>query len=1020
MAMSWRRMLRALCYAHLALTLAAVGTVNCAEQSLQLARRAVAAATTLTTGDAVAAWRSLPTVAVGTTPDGQVCARAGVHNAAAAALCRPCPLAAYASRASQVGCPIEEQLHAELHNLVAATAMRVAALSLPPPDLSAESMTTVAAAALSASLQLRPRAAEVNWNAALLAGMAEGATGTWEQTPPLEGAPLLHSAAHGSLFVAGSADDSAEPTNGSARLAECLRCLRRPSAAARAVHGGVLADGGMELGAPSALWAFATTVGRATAQAVLPSDPEARQVLSMLLATDLPADGSAEAEAARIHAQMVSAGALPTPSLGTTAAQFFVAWGVNASLERWRDMASCATVNHQRPAGVDNNTATTVIRGVCRPPWSYLLRMGPTKRGYWWRAHAVPSSPATEKNPVQSYDVRWTADGGMAAALSPVVLVVSSDHRGKEFDSFVRSVDIAAQHARSLSMHLYPSESSQDATRVAIVVQAIPGTPLNQSRWRAELRASLLLEVGMPDAAERLSPTGFLRTVITGSLLSETLDQILHTSRGGGGRNARDPLLVWVSAASTGTMLPIDFFGSLEQHVVRGQQIYSPAGMAVRAEGASESTASSNPMSVPLYSAAPIIGAKLDDMQRAVMQPGMEYWTADGAWVGSEAWALLRSFSHGMGMEIARPLELDLQFTGIDLGNRSRGSESGGAESGGWASWWSAAARTGLCISHGERHHPGLLSRVNLQGVLYHDPGGSLAPAASDEEHSLQLLQSLSREAASRSGDLKGSRCAFRTDSVGRLEGSVTQQAAEAAAAVTPDLRCASLPLGENRPLECRLALLALLRTASDALSASGIIHWLDFGTLLGALRERDIIAHTNDAEIGSLFSKKSDILGMRAGLLDCGVEMHNRAHSNDRNGVGVVDYMELVDQRYVNADGVAEIKLDVTLRAFMHIHRPLVDEVGAPTARVRMLVDPTDNYANTARSAVMPSELLPLQRCDINGVGFPCPKDGIALAKRYYGEDCMEVVRRDVHVATNGDGSKHVNPGSMTRSDEL
>eukprot|EP01044_Picomonas_judraskeda_P007873 COSAG03_NODE_870_length_5566_cov_355.528809_3_plen_183_part_00 len=149
----------------------------------------------------------------------------------------------------------------------------------------------------------------------------------------------------------------------------------------------------------------------------------------------------------------------------------------------------------------------------------------------------------------------------------------------------------------------------------------------------------------------------------------------------------------------------------------------------------------------------------------------------------------------------------------------------------------------------------------------------------------------------------------------------------------------------------------------SAALSTSGVLHWLEFGTLLGALREHDVIAHTNDVDMASLLSRKADILAMRGGLLDCGVEMRNRAHRNERNGVGVVDYVELIDQRYLSADGTPEVKLDLSLRVFLPIGRLAEDGVQtwAP-----MLVDPSDNYLSTVRSAVTRSEILPLKRCEV------------------------------------------------------
>ena len=83
-----------------------------------------------------------------------------------------------------------------------------------------------------------------------------------------------------------------------------------------------------------------------------------------------------------------------------------------------------------------------------------------------------------------------------------------------------------------------------------------------------------------------------------------------------------------------------------------------------------------------------------------------------------------------------------------------------------------------------------------------------------------------------------------------RVEGS------EDAPDVQGDGRCGSLPLGVERPDWCRTALFNLLRATMEVLGSGVVVHWLEFGTLLGAVRERDIIAHTNDVEVASLLSR--------------------------------------------------------------------------------------------------------------------------------------------------------------------
>ena len=44
--------------------------------------------------------------------------------------------------------------------------------------------------------------------------------------------------------------------------------------------------------------------------------------------------------------------------------------------------------------------------------------------------------------------------------------------------------------------------------------------------------------------------------------------------------------------------------------------------------------------------------------------------------------------------------------------------------------------------------------------------------------------------------------------------------------------------------------------------------------------------------------------------------------------------------------------------------------------------------------------QVLPLDSCRVRGVRFPCPGSARSLLRRYYGEDCLETVKKDLHVA--------------------
>ena len=115
-------------------------------------------------------------------------------------------------------------------------------------------------------------------------------------------------------------------------------------------------------------------------------------------------------------------------------------------------------------------------------------------------------------------------------------------------------------------------------------------------------------------------------------------------------------------------------------------------------------------------------------------------------------------------------------------------------------------------------------------------------------------------------------------------------EGSEDAPDVQGDGRCGSLPLGVERPDWCRTALYNLLRSTMEVLGSGGVVHWLEFGTLLGAVRERDVIAHTNDVEVASLLSRALPVLprALRASLSCLGPTVVCREAGDSESGAGV------------------------------------------------------------------------------------------------------------------------------------
>jgi len=68
---------------------------------------------------------------------------------------------------------------------------------------------------------------------------------------------------------------------------------------------------------------------------------------------------------------------------------------------------------------------------------------------------------------------------------------------------------------------------------------------------------------------------------------------------------------------------------------------------------------------------------------------------------------------------------------------------------------------------------------------------------------------------------------------------------------------------GAVRPACCTEHLLELIGFTSDLLARRGIVHWLDFGTLLGAVREGELIAWDGDADFSILQSQEQAVLAL-------------------------------------------------------------------------------------------------------------------------------------------------------------
>lgn len=74
-----------------------------------------------------------------------------------------------------------------------------------------------------------------------------------------------------------------------------------------------------------------------------------------------------------------------------------------------------------------------------------------------------------------------------------------------------------------------------------------------------------------------------------------------------------------------------------------------------------------------------------------------------------------------------------------------------------------------------------------------------------------------------------------------------------------------------------------LLYKIDDALNDAGIFYWLDYGTLLGAIREHDFIKHDEDIDVGV---KYEDYPKVPDAMAAKGIKMFAQSFVNGQNGV--------------------------------------------------------------------------------------------------------------------------------------
>jgi len=161
------------------------------------------------------------------------------------------------------------------------------------------------------------------------------------------------------------------------------------------------------------------------------------------------------------------------------------------------------------------------------------------------------------------------------------------------------------------------------------------------------------------------------------------------------------------------------------------------------------------------------------------------------------------------------------------------------------------------------------------------------------------------------------------------------------------------------------------LKFISNLLKDNGIKHWILYGTLLGAIREKNIIKYDYDFDLGDFYEDAERILKLNENINSLGYVLEK--------GFGVVyNTKKLKESEY-------KWRVSIKLKHLDKIIGDLYIYYKCNDGFVRRF-DPEEKIYYWPNSTFPYYFVEKLEELEINGIKFPAPQHGIELIKHYYG----------------------------------
>ena len=187
-----------------------------------------------------------------------------------------------------------------------------------------------------------------------------------------------------------------------------------------------------------------------------------------------------------------------------------------------------------------------------------------------------------------------------------------------------------------------------------------------------------------------------------------------------------------------------------------------------------------------------------------------------------------------------------------------------------------------------------------------------------------------------------------------------------------------------NTPELYHILLKGMLKMVHNKLISHKIEYWIDGGTLLGAIRHKDIIPHDDDIDIG-------------VNYVDYNVKIKNLIPEFEKMKIQVNEIT--YDLKVVESPGIIKIYIEGmwSQTDFKIVATPTLDIFSWDVKKDKIQLSSIAQRKQFVNCFYLRSEMYPLKLYPFGEFEFYGANKPIGYLNRYYGSDCLDVAKIEI-----------------------